>query len=415
MNQPENLGIFKNASGFLSYLGRRFFQDECTRMAASLSFSSLLSMVPLLALALGVISLVPEFEELYWRHQDRIFESFLPEAGLEVHEQMTLFVENANKMSGVSSLIVVATAYLILSSVVASLNRIFRVAEPRSLLRRMAVKWMVLILGPTLIIVSIYLSSRAFAMVEWAGLKPYDESPIVSRALPFFLSAVGLMVIYMMLPARHVALRDALAGGLVAATILTLAKTGFGIYLAYFPSYEAIYGALAALPVLLVWTYVAWLAMLLGAEITAALPEWRLGRGRAAAEQGPALRLTLGLAILERLAHAAGRRRAQKERHLLQGLPATPGHLSDVLARLRRAGILRRHFRHWSLTRELSDISLGELLVALNLSWEKDETWPGFAQRAISLVLSDQESARDISLDRLLAQDRKETESSDAA
>jgi membrane protein len=185
-------------------------------------------------------------------------------------------------------------------------------------------------------------------------------------------------------PNRAVRAWHALAGGIVAALLFELLKRGFGLYLAHFPSYEVVYGALAAIPVFLVWLYLAWTAALFGAEIAAAMPEWRAARARGSHEVGPGARLALALSLLARLQAASRAGDKPKERRLGTGLPATPGEIDATLRRLRRAGYVARVMGgRWVLARDLNAVTLDDLAATLHLGLAPGADWEPAAQRAV--------------------------------
>ena len=170
---PERDSLVGRVFGLCAYVAGRFMKDGCPVMAASLSYAALLSLVPLLTIALALVSLVPRFEGAWLELQAFIFENFLPAVGQGVQQQVALFVENARTITGVGFLVLLATVYLLLSNIMSAFNRIWRVVVPPSFLSQVSLKWLILIMGPILAGFSIYLSSYAFAMVEWMGLESY--------------------------------------------------------------------------------------------------------------------------------------------------------------------------------------------------------------------------------------------------
>jgi membrane protein len=168
-----------------------------------------------------------------------------------------------------------------------------------------------------------------------------------------------------------------LVGALVAGILFELLKRGFGLYLKYFPSYEAIYGALAAVPIFLVWMYLSWAVVLLGAEIAASLPEWRAAVARDRRSRVSGAKLALALTILSRLKAASRDGTLLRETALVRGLPATLEELDQVLRALRRTDFVARSGRsRWLLSRDLTTTTLGTLVTALDLSMEAGDGWP---------------------------------------
>jgi len=372
------------APSFIGYCAKRFGTDNCPRIAASLSYSSLLAIVPMLALGLGLLSAFPAFERISEDLQALLFENLMPELGLEISDYVSSFVANASQMTGVGVLALAVTALLLLSTITSAFNAIWRVSEPRSFAVRMMVYWAVLTLGPLMLGASLSLSSYGFAMVEFAGIEGYSRSFGLTRLLPLVLAAAGFTTLYLVVPARAVRISHALLGGTVAAVLFETLKRAFGAYLTHFPSYQAIYGALAAVPIFLLWMYLSWSVVLIGAEIAAALPEWRAARRAGSGRGSPGSRLALALSILVRLRQAARDGAVLKETALARGLPANLEDLGDVLRALRRSRFATRAGSRWVLSRDLSTVDLKELLLALNLTLEVNEPWPDSVKKVVA-------------------------------
>ena len=229
---------------FAIYTGRRFLADDCLRSAASLSYATLLALVPLMAIGLAILSGFPVFKALEGQIQDLILTSFLPETSAAVSDHLSGFVANTRQMTGPGVLALAVTALLLLANINTALNAIWRVTEPRSLGLQILVYWTMLTLGPLLLGASLSLSGYAFAVVQWAGIEDYPNAFVAfSGLISVSLAALGFSAFYLVVPMRSVRPHHALAGGVLAAIVLEALKYGFGVYLRLFPTYEAIYGA----------------------------------------------------------------------------------------------------------------------------------------------------------------------------
>ena len=259
---------------FLGYIFRRFAKDKGTRVAASLSYSSLLAIVPMMTIALALLSAFPGFEDSRGELQASLLNNLLPSAELEISEQLNAFVDNAKNMTTIGVLALAVTAIMLLYTISNSFNSIWRVQERRPIFNLILVYWALLTLGPLMLGASLTVSSYGFAIAELADQSGRTSS-IVTLLAPIFLGCTAFTVLFLVVPNRPVLFSHALIGGIVSTTLFELLKRGFGLYLQYFPSYQAIYGALATIPIFLIWMYLSWVVVLLGAEITAALPERR--------------------------------------------------------------------------------------------------------------------------------------------
>jgi membrane protein len=373
MKRPDLLGFLRNLVPFGAYCGRRFMADQCLRISTQLSYASLLAIVPILAICLGLMSAVPGFERLRLQAQVFLFQNLVPNAGVEVSDQLATFVQNARSMTGFGLLALLLTAGLLLSTINGAFNTIWRVTEPRPIMVRVMAYWMVLTIGPIFLGASLSLSSYGFFTT---ALEQGERAFGLTTLLSFVLMAGGFTLLYAVVPARSVAIHHALTGGVVAAALFELLKAGFGFYLRQFPSYEAIYGAMAAIPVFLVWMYLSWAVVLFGAEVAASVREWRLVDRLRQGASGAGPRLALALALLYRLRNAARSGSVLKESALTRELPASLEQLASVLHALKKAGFANLSNGRWFLARDLTAASLQDLLFALDLAMEPGEGWP---------------------------------------
>jgi membrane protein len=262
---------------FFLALAQRLREDRGFETAGSLTFTTLLALVPLIAVALALATPFPAFERAMEALGRFASARLLPEGSALVTRQIAEFAEKAGELTSVGLAFLVVTAVMQVHTVEEALNRIFRVQRRRHLVRRLVVYAAVLTLGPALIGASIYLTSAlVVSSIGFLELGEYRRS--VMSLVAFGFTCMALTLVYLVVPYRHVALRHAAAGGVVAGVLFELAKRGFGLYVVKFPTYTLIYGAFAIIPLFLLWLYVSWVVVLFGATLTASLPAWRAGQ-----------------------------------------------------------------------------------------------------------------------------------------
>ncbi len=264
---------------FVGFVARRFGRDQCAQSAGVLSYTSLLSIVPLMAVTLSMLSAFPVFgglDQIIWEF---MAEYTVPAVGDSVQQYLQDFTAKASTLTIPGIIVLLITALMLMSAIDQSLNRIFRTRRKRTMGSRFLVYWAVLTLGPILIGVSITLTSYLVSLPMLTEAGDAVGLTGIRRVLlgiaPYLAGAFGFVMLYVLVPTRRVPFGHAVLGGLVAAVFFEVAKRGFAWYVTSFPTYEAIYGAMAAVPIFLVWIYLSWLIILLGAEITHALLAFR--------------------------------------------------------------------------------------------------------------------------------------------
>jgi membrane protein len=264
----------------LGQLGRRlalrFFRDGCLDRAGALSFTSVLSLIPVAALSLAFLSAIPQSGRVRADVEYLIASYLLPHASDVAINAFRSFVAKAGNVTGFGFIGLAITALMLLWTVNSAFDTIWRVTRPRPLLIRLLAYWAILTIGPLLIGGALSLSGSLLATGARYGGEAFTWSVgWITPLVPFLLQTAAFTLLYLIAPNRRVSWRDALAGGIVAALVFEAAKHGFALYIRLFPTYDAIYGAIATIPVVLVWIYLCWVATLLGAEVAATLPEWR--------------------------------------------------------------------------------------------------------------------------------------------
>jgi membrane protein len=258
---------------------RRFHDDRCTQIAASLTFTTLLAIVPLITVALTLISAFPVFKEMVGALQAFVVDNMLPESADTIAVYAEQFTLNAGRLTAVGLVFLAVTAIMTLMTIDRAFNQIWRVSRPRPVVQRVLVYWALLTIGPVLIGASLTLTSWLVSQslglvsgVPGARKLLLDAGPLVFTSLAFAL-------LYLTMPNRRIAVRDAIAGGVLAGLAFEAMKLGFAEFIAHFPTYKLVYGAFASVPIFLMWIYLSWLVVLCGAVVVAALPEWRARAG----------------------------------------------------------------------------------------------------------------------------------------
>lgn len=262
--------------GFARFVAHRYRHDNVSRMAAALSYTSLLSLVPLLSIALAVLAAFPSFGDVRAQMMDWAFANLVPAVGSIVQEQMNRFIANAGRLTAIGVVGLGVSAIMLLVTIESAFNSIFRVERDRSAISRLLVYWTVLTLGPLLMGAALSLQGYVTAANRWQLAR--SVSPYLAAPLPFILTTATFTIMFASLPNRRVRLGDAFAGAIASSALFAGLRWGFGLYVTSSEAYTNLYGAVAVVPIFLLWMFLSWAVVLIGAQVTAALPEWRAGR-----------------------------------------------------------------------------------------------------------------------------------------
>jgi membrane protein len=255
-------------------LWERAASDRLSLIASSLTFTTIMAVVPLLTVALAIFSTHPVFLDLQKVLQKWLIDSLVPDAiARQVLGSLTQFTAKAHRLGFAGFVVLVGSTLALVLTIDHTLNNIWRVKARRSIWKRLLVYSALLAFGPMLLAASLWLTTTVAMWSE--SLVGVSSVRMFYNALEFALVWAGLTALYRYVPIARVMSRHALLGGLFAAGLLEIAKKGLTIYLLKMPAYSMIYGAFATVPVLLIWIYLAWLIVLIGAEIAASLAELR--------------------------------------------------------------------------------------------------------------------------------------------
>ena len=262
-----------NIKNFVSFLRSRIQTDNILRVASSLSYTSLIALVPFIAIGLAIFSAFPVFSDMRAQLQETLIHNLVPSIGHEVATYLNEFISATAKLTAVGVIGIAITAVLLLSTIENSFNYIFKVYKPRSIKTKITLYWTVITLGPLLYGAGFSMRGYFFALQKFM---PEDFGVNHMLAfLPAIFTLLALMMVYILVPNKKVNFWNAFWGAFCAVIGFYVMRKIFGTFIASSAAYTTLYGALAAIPLLLVWLYFNWAVVIFGAAITAALDEYK--------------------------------------------------------------------------------------------------------------------------------------------
>lgn len=274
--RPARARWWQRMLGFSSYVVRRFVEDDGLLWAGALSYSTLLAVVPLTAVVLAGFSAFPVFDAWFEELQRFIFANFVPATGETVQQYVREFASQVSRLPAVGVVFLIVTSLLLVAEIESALNQIWRVPERRPLPSRLAVYWTTLTVGPLLMGASLAISSYIVSLPLLQGAASSGAAHTLLAFVPFVIEAVAFTLAYVIVPNTRVSWKPAASGGILAAGLFEAAKLGFAHYISSVATYQLIYGAFAAIPIFLLWIFVSWMVVLVGASIAAALQTFRI-------------------------------------------------------------------------------------------------------------------------------------------
>jgi len=396
--------VLRDVAEYIGFALVRFYRGKGMQSAAALTYTTLLALVPLLAIGFAIFSAFPAFEAARTAIEGLIFENLVPELAGPVRTHLNSFMRKASDLGAVGTIGLAVSAILLLATIESTFNQIWRVERQRPFLTRVLIFWAVLTLGPILTGLTISSTSDAFTSLRqtWTDVGLDAESLDIGggfrdHVIAVVLQSVGFMLLFMLVPNRSVGWRDALIGGALSGVAFEGLKQGFGWYLTAFPTYQTIYGAMAAIPIFLIWVYASWTVILLGAVFAASFPDWWRSRNlETQQELGSARILSVALSILAVVWREARRNGPVRETALEDVAHAEA--IAQVLDRLQGAGVVARtEDGRLALARDPASITVYELHQGLgSATVPKDfsgtEEHPAIAALLRSLSRSEQDA-----------------------
>jgi membrane protein len=247
-------------------------KERLPQVAGSLAFTTLLSIVPLLAASFALFTRFPLFHRLRDALQELLLSRLLPmDIARTVMKYLNQFAANASGLTWVGSLFLLGTAVAMLLTVENALNQMWKINRNRPFFRRVGLYLLMLAVGPPALGLSLWATSYLLGIsMGLIGALPHPLAFVLDLG-PLALGIAVLTAMFYLVPNTSVRLVDAFVGGVIASVAFELGKRGFTAYLVKVPTYKALYGTFAALPMFMLWVYFSWLVTLVAAMVTANL------------------------------------------------------------------------------------------------------------------------------------------------
>ena len=366
----------------------RFADDRLGQTAGALTFTTLIALVPLLTVALAVVTAFPIFDQFQTVLQRWLVESLIPESiSRQVLGYLTQFTTKASRLGSFGFAALMLSAVALMLTIDRSLNTIWRVRQQRAWGQRLLLYWAALTLGPLLVAAGLLTMA---SVITWSGGSLRYQGPGVKMALgmlEFLLLWGGISALYRLVPNTYVAWRPVLVGSFVTALVLEGARSVLAWYLASMPTFSLIYGTFATVPILLVWIYTAWVVVLFGAVLVASWPSLSQGLSDAHdshAGQSFALSLECLRLLQQARMQSAGGLGLDGLAQPLQADPWQVQEVLDTLVQLDWVGVLNEpHDPRYALLIDLASTRAAPLMNQLLLNdnaqtqavWARWQDW----------------------------------------
>lgn len=355
------------AQSFFRFLAKRSLDDNLLQAAGALAFTTAFAIVPLSLVVFKLLNALPGFTEWSVKLSEYVFSNFVPSAARSVEARLLLFIRESTSLTVAGVVALVVSLLVTLNSIEGTFNRIWRVQSARPQLSRFLVYWTVLTLGSVFAAASLALSTRFFALSLFQTRAGDILANLMLGLTPVAIELGIFMLLYRVVPHRTVHWRHAFSGALLATLIFEVLKWVMGAYLSRFGNYAALYGAISAVPIFLLWVYLSWLSVLLGASFAASVSAFRY--------QPAAIRLPQGfemyglLRLLARFEQSRSHGRGLHSDDIRELEPSlTDALVQQMLAQLGEINVVRRgEGGEWLLARDLDELTMAELYEACHL------------------------------------------------
>ena len=395
---------FKLLANFIVLVYRRFKEERCFQLCGSLTFTTLLALVPLVTIMLTVMTAFPVFDDILETLRRFVTANLVPEASSNlITVYMQQFAENAARLTALGIVLLGVTSIMLMLTIDRAFNTIWRVKRPRPLIQRVLIYWSVLTVGPLLVGGSLSLTSWLVTQSMGLGKQAPELTIAVLRLVPLMLTSVAFGFLYRTVPNRQVTVLDAAVGGIIAAFAFEAMKIGFGHFVARVATYKLVYGTFACLPIFLMWIYLSWVVVVFAAVITAVLPYWR--SGGVLLKQPPGAQFVEAVEILKLLSRAYADGRVLNLQQLRIAVKLSWEDAEAILDKLVAAGwVAKLQGNGWVLARDAGAIRVGDVFQMFVFGREAaDVSEDSGIRRLVSTIAANVDGELDFTLKELLA------------
>ena len=395
---------FKLLANFVVLVYRRFKEERCFQLCGSLTFTTLLALVPLITIMLTVVTAFPVFNDIVATLRSFVTINLVPEASSNlISVYMQQFSDNAARLTALGIVLLAVTSIMLMLTIDRAFNTIWRVKRPRPLIQRVLIYWSVLTIGPLLVGGSLSLTSWLVTQSMGLGKQAPELTIAVLKLVPLMLTSVAFGFLYRTVPNRQVTVLDAAVGGIIAAFAFEAMKIGFGHFVARIATYKLVYGTFASLPIFLMWIYLSWVVVVFASVITAVLPYWRTGG--VLLKQPPGAQFVEAVEILKMLCRAYVDGRVLNLQQLRMAVKLSWEDAETILDKLVAAGwVAKLQGNGWVLARDAGAIRVGDVFRMFVFGRDAaDVSEDSTLRRLVSSIAGNVDGELDFSLKELLA------------